>query len=258
MLRALAAALLLANLLVWTWSRGWLDGWTGAPAGGHREPERLNRQVDPERMHIVAPLAPASGAALPGDLPGDLPATAAGPAGSASRAMRAPACLDSAPLADVDAAARARDTLLAAALPGVDAARLALRSEDRPGEWILYMGRFADDEAVGRKLDELQRLPNLFRERLPADSELAPGLTLGAHPSRAEATLALERLGLRGIRTARVVQTQAPRVEHRLRLEPVETGVPARLAALDEPTLAALRFEACAPAAPGSAASAAP
>lgn len=53
MLRALIVALLLANLVFFCWTRGWLDGVTGARATGDREPERLQHQFRPESVRIL-------------------------------------------------------------------------------------------------------------------------------------------------------------------------------------------------------------
>jgi hypothetical protein len=234
MLRVLVGALLLTNLLFWSWTRGWLDGPTGVPAGGHREPERLGRQVQPEVMRIVPATAGAAGAADPARPPDAAPAPAA-----------AADCLEAGPLS-AEAAVQAQ-AVLVAAMPDLPAGRLASVPRELPGRWILYMGRFADDEAVARKEEELARVRNLGFERLPPTSELAPGLSLGEHPSRAAASRALERLEERGIRTARVVTLQAPRVEHRLRLQPAGDGWPQRLAAIDDPATAGLRFRPCEP-----------
>ena len=44
MLRALIAALLLANLAFFAWTQGWLDSVVGVRSIGDREPERLLRQ----------------------------------------------------------------------------------------------------------------------------------------------------------------------------------------------------------------------
>ena len=55
MLRALVIVLLIANGVFFGWSRGWLDGIAGVRANGDREPERLNRQVHPERVMLLAP-----------------------------------------------------------------------------------------------------------------------------------------------------------------------------------------------------------
>lgn len=243
MLRGLVAALLLANVLFWSWTQGWLDGLTGIPAGGAREPERLARQVRPEVMRIVPP---GGGGGTRG---------ATGSLGStvSSVGSAAPDCLESGPLTP-ELAGKAH-AALTSALPDLAAGRLANLPQSVPGRWILYMGRFADEAAVARKEEELGRMRSLEFERLPADSELWPGLSLGGHASRAAAVRALERLEERGIRTARVVTLQPPRTEHLLRLEPAGEGWTQRLAAVNHPAVAGLRFAACTSQAPVATAS---
>lgn len=59
MLRALLAVLIVANLLFFAFTRGWLDGVVGMSAVGDREPERLSRQVRPQTIRLL----PVSGAA---------------------------------------------------------------------------------------------------------------------------------------------------------------------------------------------------
>lgn len=53
MLRALLAALVVANLLFFAFTRGSLDGVLGLHALGDREPERLARQVRPETIRLL-------------------------------------------------------------------------------------------------------------------------------------------------------------------------------------------------------------
>ncbi|MEP6739490.1 MAG: hypothetical protein ABJA61_03875 [Caldimonas sp.] len=61
MLRAFLAALIVANLLFFAFTRGWLDGVTGLHALGDREPERLGRQVHPESI-VLLPVGAAASA----------------------------------------------------------------------------------------------------------------------------------------------------------------------------------------------------
>lgn len=63
MLRTLIVAVLLANLLFFAWTRGWLDSVTGARATGDREPERLQRQIHPESIRILPAAAAAASSA---------------------------------------------------------------------------------------------------------------------------------------------------------------------------------------------------
>ncbi|MFX7853817.1 hypothetical protein ABTK08_19905, partial [Acinetobacter baumannii] len=60
-MRVVVVLLLAANLLLFTWSRGWLYAVTGLPAEAGREPQRLAAQQHPER---IQPLAASAVAAL--------------------------------------------------------------------------------------------------------------------------------------------------------------------------------------------------
>ena len=69
MLRVLLALLVVANLLFFAFTRGWLDGVVGASALGDREPERLSRQVRPQTIRLLpvgnAASAPPFDASVP-------------------------------------------------------------------------------------------------------------------------------------------------------------------------------------------------
>jgi hypothetical protein len=59
-LRALLAALIVANLIFFAFTRGALDGFLGLRALGDREPERLANQVRPETIRLLPMSAAAS------------------------------------------------------------------------------------------------------------------------------------------------------------------------------------------------------
>jgi len=63
-LRMLVAALIVANLLFFAFTRGMLDGVTGLRAIGDREPERLANQVRPQTIRLL----PMSAAASAGEI----------------------------------------------------------------------------------------------------------------------------------------------------------------------------------------------
>jgi hypothetical protein len=67
MLRTLVALLLAANLGFYAWTQGWLDPIVGSPSQGEREPERLKRQVHPERVRLLPAGAAASAASAAAD-----------------------------------------------------------------------------------------------------------------------------------------------------------------------------------------------
>ena len=230
-MRFLVAALLVANLLFYAWSQGWLDAAVGMRAQGEREPERLARQVRPELIRTLPPAAAASAA----------DAAASGPAGPT-------ACLQAGPFAPAEIAAAE------AALPAAAAGRVASQRSERPGSWLVYMGRFAGAEGVRQKEEELGRI-HVSYEELTEPPELAPGLVLGRYASRAEAEAALERLAQRGVRTGRVTPLAAPGAVHTLRVEQADAALQAQLMALAAPPFAAHRFAPCPPAAAASAAS---
>jgi hypothetical protein len=213
-LRALVLALALANVVFWAWTQGWLDPFTSIPAHGDREPERLARQVRPEAIVILPP------------------------GGSASAPVAvAPVCLEAGPF---DAAGRAAaEAALAAAQPPFPAGTWSDVTTTTAGSWLVYMGRFANREALDRKLEELKRYRTLDFQEVSQPPELAPGLSLGQYGEREAADAALERLVARGIRTARVVESEPPVTSHRLRVEAAGAELAARLTGLRADALGA-------------------
>jgi hypothetical protein len=178
-MRALVALLLLANLLFFAWSQGWLDELTGVRAGGDREPERLARQVRPDTVRLLTPQAVAAAA-------------------SAAESRRV--CLEAGPF---DAPGLvAAENALATTLPSGTWTRQPV---DAAGRWVVYMGRFANRDAQLKKEQELTRLRVPF-EPLRGAPELEPGLSLGRFGSRDAADATLAQLTQRGIQTARVAE----------------------------------------------------
>jgi hypothetical protein len=204
-LRALVLLLLVANLAFFAWTRGWLDGVTGLPAHGDREPERLARQVQPQSVRILPPKEAAS-------------AMAAAPA--------AAVCLEAGPFSPAEA--DAAEALLQAALPAGGWVR---RGVERPGDWLIYLGRFTAADSQQKKAEELRRLQLAFDE-VQGPPELVPGLSLGHFDNRAAADKALEQLVQRGVRSARVVTLAEPGTDTHLRFERADAAIAARLAAV--------------------------
>jgi hypothetical protein len=222
-LRLLVAALLVANLGFYAWSQGWLDGIVGARSIGDREPERMARQLRPELVRVLT-----SGTAAPTAV-ADTAATAPG----------AGACLEAGPFSDAEIAAAQ-----AAAKGALPDARLADVKTDKPGSWMVYMGRYVDREALARKEAELKRR-NLPYDEVRDTAALAPGLSLGRFDERNAAINALNQFALQGIRTARVVEVAPASSGHLLRIENADAALAAQASALK---LAALGkgFAACA------------
>ena len=99
MLKALVALLVVGNLLLWAWGRGWLAPWLVAPEAAEREPQRLERQLHPDSIVVLNPKAAAQAAKAaqepppsPDEGPASAPASgASAPAASAVNAVNAAA-----------------------------------------------------------------------------------------------------------------------------------------------------------------------
>jgi len=233
MLRALVAALVLANLVFWAWSSGMFDGLGWGPAR-ERDPARLARQVRPDAVRVLAPNAAtaALGAASTAAVPAIPPA-------------RGPLqCLEAGPFAPgaVEAAERA---LAAAALPEGSWVRT---SHDLAALYAVVLGPFGNREALQKKREELGRLRLPIEALdLPGDGGAAPqpGFALGRYESRDAAEAALASFNARGVRTARVAALRAAGSEIRLRVENATPAQAERLRALSGGALGA-GFAPCA------------
>jgi hypothetical protein len=192
MLRWLVALLLVANVVFFAWSKGWLDNVVGVRAAGDREPERLAQQVRPEIVRVLTPQAVAA---------------------AASAAESRLACLEAGPFDDTTVVAA--ETALATTLPSGTWARV---TTERAPAWIVYMGRFPNREALQRREQELARL-KVDHEEVRNAPELEPGLMLGRFRERGDAGLALADLLRRGVQSARLVELGRAGPVHMLRVD---------------------------------------
>lgn len=215
MLRALVLLLVLINGVFYAWAQGWLAPWGFADAP-QTEPQRLAQQLRPEALRILGPSSAAS-APRPAAQARSVPDAATSAAPGAASAPVATVCLQAGVFdaAQVERLRAALQTALPAGgwrfEPAVGAAR-----------WIVYMGRYADAQAVARKRAELRAL-NIGAEA-PRNPQLEPGLSLGAYPSEAAARAALDQFASRGVRTARVALEQPERPGQRLRIDALEAA----------------------------------
>jgi hypothetical protein len=216
-LRRIALLLLLANLLFFAWSQGWLTGLTGLRPHPEREPERLARQVRPETIVVLppdsAPVAPRATPAAVAD---------------------APICLEAGPFA-TGASISAMATLRAAQ-PPLPPGSWTEVTIDRPGAWLVVLARPATRDALAKREEELKRARVAY-EVLAAPEELAGSLSLGRFTERDAAERALAQLVQRGIRPARVAELQPASTIHMLRAEKADKALAARLTALRADTL---------------------
>lgn len=179
---------------------------------------------------ITAPAAAASAApaaATPASAAASAPSTAQAavtPASAAASAARPLECLQ-AGLFDERQAAVLRQALASTLPPQVN---WKLESGMEPARWIVYMGRYADAEAVNKKRLQLRSL-NIRFEPL-TNPALAPGLSLGGYPTEAAATEALSELSGRGVRTARVLQERPETRGQWLKVPQADAALKERLA----------------------------
>ncbi|MFZ4288806.1 SPOR domain-containing protein [Variovorax sp. HJSM1_2] len=207
MLRLTVLVLLLANAGYYAWSHNYLLALGMGPVA-QTEPQRLEQQVAPEKLQVLTPSeapkpgAPDASAAAAASAP-SAPLASAAPvqAASTSAASATPeptVCLQAGAFdeAQTDALRRA-----AASLP---AGSWTLDATPVSGRWMVYMGKFADNDALDKKRAELRARKVDFDR--PNNPSLEPGLSLGRYSTEEAAHRALTALGSQGVRTARVVQ----------------------------------------------------
>jgi hypothetical protein len=211
MLRVLAIVLFLANVLIFGWTQGWLGGLAGGDSD--REPRRMSAQINAGTITVVNAVALA-------------------------RMQSQTVCLEAGPYSPAELVQI--DTLARSALPE---GSWSLLTRERPGNWMIYLGKFPNHDALQRKADELKRLNVAFEEiRTPAD--LVPGLVLARYGRVDEAQEALRRLVDRKVRSARVVQLSAPSISHHLRIPKADAILQANALSLRDQLLGK-PFAAC-------------
>jgi hypothetical protein len=227
MLRLVAIALLLANAVYFAWTQGFLAGLGLAPVQ-QSEPERLNAQIEPGTLRLLnGPRAEAEDVAQ---------ATDAAPTGSPEVAP-ATSCWQAsgftAPQADALRAALAST--------GLNEALWQFSEAKSSGRWIVYMGRY-NDEQMAKKKGELRELKIEFREvNLPS---AGPGLALGTFSSEESVQQALKDVARKGVRTARAALERPESVSWTLRLPAITDEQRTSIESLSEP-LAGKKLQPC-------------
>ncbi len=200
-MRFVLLLLLLVNGVFFAWSQGYLKDYGFAPAVPG-EPLRLGQQIRPEAIRL-----------LPTDEVRRLDVAAA---------ARTAECLQAGPL-DEGQAQAVRQTLQSA-LP---ANAWELMMTEEPARWIVYMGKYANAQALVAKRAELSAR-NLKYEPV-GNPALEPGLSLGGFASQQEADAALLAMNQRGVRTAKVVQERAESRAWLLKLAAVDESMKAQV-----------------------------
>lgn len=197
MLRLAVIALLLANAGYYAYTQGWLRS-AGLVTPEQAEPQRLQQQIRPETLKVLR----AQGAT---NNPTPPPAPAAAPA--ADTAASTPAPTAAAP-ADAGECLQAgvfdekQATALRTAAASLPQGSWTLEPTPITGRWMIYMGRFDDQETLDKKRAEL-RARKVDFDRAGGTLEL--GLSLGRFSTEEAAQRGLTTLNAQGVRTARVV-----------------------------------------------------
>jgi hypothetical protein len=219
MLRLLVLLLLLANGLYFAWSDGWLRAYGYGPAV-QSEPQRLSQQLHPEALR-------------------KLTSAEAKRVESQVLADQAPKeCLLAGPFDDAQAAVLRR-----ALESALEVGSWQFDSVSVPARWLVYMGKFANAEAMAKKRAELAVM-NIAPQAL-GNPELEPGFSLGGFDTQAAANTELARLmSQRGIRTAKVVQEHPAGQQNQLKLPALTSEQKSRLNDL-RPALAGRSLRPC-------------
>ncbi|TQN03180.1 hypothetical protein BDD18_1840 [Acidovorax temperans] len=190
MLRLAVIALLLANAGYYAYTQGWLRS-AGLVTPEQAEPQRLQQQIRPETLKVLR----AQGAT---NNPTPPPAPAAAPAADTTAAAPADAgeCLQAGIFDEKQATAL---RTVAASLPQ---GSWTLEPTPITGRWMIYMGRFDDQETLDKKRAEL-RARKVDFDRAGGTLEL--GLSLGRFSTEEAAQRGLTALNAQGVRTARVI-----------------------------------------------------
>lgn len=250
--------LVLGNAGYFAWSQGYLDT-LGLKPVEQREPQRMAQQVRPETLRLLngprpetapvvsapAPEAPAAVVVEP-PLPAPSVSEPVAPAPAPPPSSTVAVAAGSGPRACWQAGGFTNDQaeLLRAelALLGLPASGFSFTEVRSGGRWIVYMGRYDNQQQVDRKKDELRALGVAFREiNAPG---LAPGLALGTFSSVAAAQQALQKAERDGIRTAKVAQERAESQSVTVRLPAITDTQRAAIDGLGE-AMAGKRLQRC-------------
>jgi hypothetical protein len=206
-LRLLVGILLLANALFFAWSQGLLRAYGFAPIQ-QNEPQRVGQQIRPEAVQIL------SASELKGE------------EAQAQADLAPKECLQAGPFDEVQVAA------LRHALESLPAGSWQLNEMKQSARWLVYMGKFANEQALEKKRLELANMNLNLKVETVAEPALSLGISLGGFDSLADANAELGRLNQRGIRTARVVQEREEATQHTLKVPAATVATKASLEGL--------------------------
>ena len=237
MLRLAVIALLLANAGYYAYTQGWLRS-AGLVTPEQAEPQRLQQQIRPETLKVLRaqgatnnPTPPPAPAAAPAaDTAASTPApTAAAPADAGE-------CLQAGIFDDKQA------TALRTAAASLPQGSWTLEPTPITGRWMIYMGRFDDQDTLDKKRAEL-RARKVDFDRAGGTLEL--GLSLGRFSTEEAAQRGLTALNAQGVRTARVIQERQAATGFILKLPAVTDAQRQQWLATLRPAMAGKTLGSC-------------
>lgn len=225
MLRWAIWLLVLGNAGYFAWSQGYLQP-LGMKPVEQREPQRMTQQVRPEALRLLngpraetapvanAPMAaPISPVTAPVVTPAEPAAVPANPPTVALAAGNGPrSCWQAGGFTEAQAELLRAELVLL----GLPASGFTFTEVRSGGRWIVYMGRYDNQQQLDRKKEELRGLGVSYRE-ITAPG-LAPGLALGTYSTEAAAQQAQQKAERDGVRTSKVAQERAESSSMSLRL----------------------------------------
>lgn len=237
MLRLAVIALLLANAGYYAYTQGWLRS-AGLVTPEQAEPQRLQQQIRPETLKVLRaqgatnnPTPPPAPAAAPAAV-----TAASAPAPTATAPADAGECLQAGVFDDKQAAA------LRTAAAGLPPGSWSLEPTPITGRWMIYMGRFDDQDTLDKKRAELRARKVDFDR---AGGTLEPGLSLGRFSTEEAAQRGLTALNAQGVRTARVVQERQAATGFILKLPAVTDAQRQQWLATLRPAMAGKTLGSC-------------
>jgi hypothetical protein len=238
MLKMLIFGLTLTNLIFGVWAQGWVDGWFPWPSRADAEPERVSKQIAPERMVFLTPqtrtvpataaesVTPINSAAVSSAASDAFKALPRVPTASSVTAPSIPGsfvapqagsttlfCRQAGPFNSNEW--NAAHTLSQAIVPNRFLSKVA---DSQTGVWMVYLGPYPTSDALQKKVAEIRRIKVEFYE-IRNTSSLSFGISLGRYSSQANAEAALKQANQRGVRTARIIQVASPETGYLLRAE---------------------------------------
>jgi len=212
-MKVLLALLAIGNLLLYGWFQGWL-----APYGGDgREPQRMARQVMPERVRIGPTETPAQDPAkTPAPAGSVLPMPPEAPAGSALQAASTPSpwsadgCTELGPLTE----AQALSIQTAIAQPGIYATMLLPAGIET---WWVYLWPSAGEAQA--RLDALRARKLVDEVVLMREGGLRGAIVMGRFKEVANALALQRRLILAGETDVRLAARGGPPATTLLRIQ---------------------------------------